>query len=256
MSDAQGSGGKIGVSGWTALLLCALLSVVHTWPIAWSPSQESLHLNADAEVNAWTLSWIAHTLPRHPLALFDGNIFAPEPHVLVYTDPMLIPALVGAPVRWLGGSPVLTYNLVLIAGLTLTAWAGWLVAYRWTGSSSAALLAGALLAFNGHLLTRLAHIVAAHMWGVPLALWASDRILDAPTRPRLLALTVVVAATAVTSAYTLALVGVCVALTMAAGLVLRRWKAVAAIAAAVTGGLVLAIPILWPYVRFAATGAH
>ena len=40
----------------------------------------------------------------------------------------------GAPIAWLGGSPVLVYNLVLIAGFALTAFATCVLIETWTGS--------------------------------------------------------------------------------------------------------------------------
>jgi hypothetical protein len=149
---------------------------------------------------------------------------------------------------------VLAYNLSLIAGLTLTAWAGWLAARHWSGSASAALVGGALVAFNAHLLTRLPHIVAAHLWGVPLALLAGRLVLDDPRRRQTIGLGLVVAATAATSPYSLALVGLVVCLLLAAGAVLRRWRAVAALGIASAAGLTLALPVLWPYLQLAATG--
>lgn len=166
-----------------ALVLLVGLAALHTWPLSTAPWRQSLNFNADAQQCAWTLCWVARTLPADPANLFHGNIFAPEPATLTYSEPMIVPGLIGAPVRWLGGSPVLTFNVVLLAGLVLTAWAGWFVAWRWTGSADAALVAGALTAFNPHLLTRLPHVMAAHAWGIPLTLYFADRLADEP-RPR------------------------------------------------------------------------
>src|SRR5262245_60840958 len=149
---------------WRALGLSAALAVIHTWPLSAAPWRLSLNYHADAQLNAWIISWIAHTLPASPAHLFDANIFAPERATLAYSDPLIVPALLVAPVRWLGGSPVLAFNLATIVGLTLTAWSAWFVAWRWTGSSRAALVAGALAAFNVHVLTRLAHLAATHAW--------------------------------------------------------------------------------------------
>ena len=134
------------------------LSVLHTWPIARAPRQNSLNANADAQLNAWIVSWVAHALFTQPSRLYDGNIFAPEPRTLAYSDPMVVPGIAGAPLRWMGASPVLTFNILLIAGLTMTAASAWFVIWRWTGSSTAGLVAGALAAFNVHLLTRLPHL--------------------------------------------------------------------------------------------------
>lgn len=237
-----------------AWLLFLGLAIVHTWPLGSAPAHLSLNYNADAEQGAWTLAWIAHTLPSDPAHLFDGNVFAPERNTLAYSEPMFVPALVGAPVWWLGGSAVLTYNLSLIVGLTLTAWTTWFVAWRWTGSPVAALTAGALGAFNPHLLTRLPHIMAAYAWTIPLSLYLADRLIEAPRRRTALALALAVAATASTSIYWLALVGLIIAAVSLAAMAGRHWRALAYIAAGAMGGLVLAAPLLWPYVAFASTG--
>src|SRR5262245_21102801 len=106
-----------------------LLTVVHTWPLASSPATLSRNDNGDCQLNEWIVAWIAHQLPRDPLRLYDANIFHPEPRTLAFSEPLLVPALVGAPIRWLGGSPVLTYNLLLLLGLWLAALAGAGVAF-------------------------------------------------------------------------------------------------------------------------------
>ena len=70
-----------------------------------------------------------------------------------------------APLAWAGASPVLVYNLVLIAGFALTAFATFVLVERWTGSWPAGLLAGSLFAFNTHTLTRFAHVQGIHIYG-------------------------------------------------------------------------------------------
>jgi hypothetical protein len=231
------------------------LAVGHTWPIASSPGHLSLNHNADAQLCEWTLGWIAHTLPTHPSQLFNGDIFAPEANTLAYTDPMMVPAAVASPVRWLGGSPVLAFNIAMLAGLTLTGWITWWGARRWTGSDSAALVAGALAAFNAHLLTRLPHIVAAYVWTIPASIALVDRLVDMPRRRDVVLFAAIVAATAVTSPYWLAQVGIITAVAIVIAGVGRRWRSATAIAGAAAAGLVAASPILWAYARFAATGA-
>ena len=236
-----------------ALAICLALAALHTWPLAKAPASQSLNYNADAEQWEWTLSWIARTLPRAPAHVFDANTFAHEPGTLAYSDPVIVPAALAAPVRWLGGSPVLTFNIALVTGLALTAWAGWFVAWRWTGSAGAGLVGGALAAFNTHLLTRLPHVQAAHSWGIPLAIYFADALVERPSWRTTLALAGVVAATAATSLYTLAFVGVIVG--AACVVALPRWASAAAIAGGWVGGLVIAAPVLVPYAHFAASGA-
>src|SRR5215471_3801231 len=133
---------------WLALLLFLLLAVVHTWPLASDPAHLSRDDNADAVLNEWTIAWVAHETPRDPLHLFDANIFYPDRNVLAYSEHMFVPSMMGAPMLWSGASPVLTYNLLLLAGLALTGWSMAFVIVRWTGDWPAGILAGVLVAFN------------------------------------------------------------------------------------------------------------
>ena len=165
-------------SPWAgALLLCALLAAAHTWPLVTAPHRLSRHDNGDVMLNEWIIAWVQRQLPRDPRHLFDGNIFYPARGTLAYSEPLIVPALMSAPVRWLGGSPVLAHNLLVLAGLALTALAAFLVVYEWTGDRLAALVAACALGFNTHMLVRLAHVQALHAYGLALALLATDRIL-------------------------------------------------------------------------------
>lgn len=235
-----------------AAALFVLLAVVHTWPLSSAPWRQSLNYHADAELNAWIISWIAHILPASPAHLFDANIFSPERGTLAYSEPLLAPALLVAPVRWLGGSPVLAFNLLTIFGLALTAWTAWFVAWRWTGSAGAALVAGSLAAFNVHVLTRLAHPAATQAWALPLAWYFADGLGDRAGLRAAAALALCVALTAATSIYLLAFAGVIVLVVAVTGA--RRLPSLAWIAGASAAGLLPAAPVLWPYVRFAAEG--
>ena len=236
----------------TALLALALLGALHTWPLSLVPWRLSLNHNADAELNAWVVSWIPHALATDPWHLFDGNMFAPERATLAYSEPLLVPGLAGAPLRALGASPVLTFNVLTVLGLTLTAWSGWFAVWRWTRSASAGLIAGALVAFNVHLLTRLPHLAAAHLWGPPLAIYFAHRAASDRDRTGTIGLAVTVGLTAVTSAYSLALVGLAVVLT--AIVHLSDWRALARLGTASLAGLVAALPILWPYIEQGRAG--
>src|SRR3954447_10907487 len=150
-----------------AALLCAMLAVIHTWPLATAPGRLSRNDNNDAQLNEWIMAWVAHQLPRAPGQLFDANIFYPARHTLAFSEPLIVPALLGAPVAWAGGSPVLVMNLMMMTGFALTAFAAFALVYRWSGDVPAGLLAGATFAFNTHTLTRLAHVQGLHLYGLP-----------------------------------------------------------------------------------------
>jgi hypothetical protein len=170
--------------GASAFALFLLLALVHTWPLATAPSRLSRNDNADTLLNEWIVGWVAHQLPRQPLRLFDGNIFYPDRATLTYSEPLLVPAVLGAPLSWAGASPVLVYNVLVVLGLSLTGWAAWLLLTRWTADPIAATCGALIVAFNAHTLTRLPQLQALHIECLPLALLAFDRTLTADGRRR------------------------------------------------------------------------
>ncbi|MYD70538.1 MAG: hypothetical protein F4W89_07320 [Acidobacteria bacterium] len=152
------------------------LTVLHTWPLATDPARMS-RIHDDEWLNAWAVSWIAHQLPRAPLDLFDANMFHPAEQAMRYTEPLVVPALIGAPFYWLGASPLLTHNLLVLAGLLLTALAMHRLVVHWTGDFWSGILAGALLTFGTAMATRIAHIQFLHFYAFPFAVLALDRLL-------------------------------------------------------------------------------
>jgi hypothetical protein len=228
----------------------ALLAILHTWPLASDPAHLSRNDNADALLNEWIVAWVGHQAPRHPLKLFDANIFYPEPRTLAYSEYLMVPAALGAPLQAAGASPVVVYNMLVLAGFTLTGWAGWLLVYRWTGDSWAGLVAGIILTFNAHTLTRLPQLQALHMEFLPLALLSLERVVQDDRNHRryaaILMLAACVALQGVTSYYglVLTLVALTVGWTVRGG---RRHLGSIAIAAAVA--LAILMPLYLPYLR-------
>ena len=240
---------------FAAFVLCGLLAIAHTWPMALAPGRHSLNHNADAELNAWIMAWVAHQLPRDPAHLFEANIFYPAHDSLAFSEPLIVPALMGAPLAWsTDASPVLVHNLVLLLGFTLTAFAACVAVEAWTGSLAAGLLAGSAFAFNTHTLTRLAHIQGIHIYGMPIALVALDRLIVGGSYRAALLLAAAVIAMAYTSGYLV--VFACVALAVAVAVRAAEWRAhsrtfltnlsVAAVAAALA-----IVPVYLPYRRVA-----
>jgi hypothetical protein len=161
------------------LVVFALLAVVHTWPLARNPAHLSRNDNGDTLLNTWAIAWVAHQLPRDPIHLFDANIFYPERLTLGYSEAMIVQGVMAMPILAAGGSPVLAYNLVLLAGFTLTGFAFCLLVRRWTGSWTAAYVSGSLAAFNSHVLVRLPHLQTQHVEFIAVMLFALDRLVTA-----------------------------------------------------------------------------
>src|SRR5262245_40250705 len=198
--DVRPSGAKWALA---SLAFFAAATAVHTWPLLAAPAVWSRHDNGDAMLNEWIIAWVAHQLPRAPFHLFDANIFFPEPNSLAFSEHMFAQALMGAPLLWAGLPTLLVHNLLIVAGLTLTGWTMSLVVHRWTGDGWAAIVAGLLLAFNAHSLTRLANLQAMHAEFLPLAVYALDRLLVRPRMAAAIGLAAAIALQALTSNYLL-----------------------------------------------------
>ena len=96
-----------------ALVFFAAMAVLHSWPLASDPVNLARLDNHDAALNTWIVAWVAHILPRAPLSLFEAPILFPEQHSLAFSEHMFVPSVMGAPLLWLGASPVLVYNLLI-----------------------------------------------------------------------------------------------------------------------------------------------
>ena len=241
-------------SRWAPAATCVLLAILHTWPLVTAPGTLSRNDNGDAQLNEWILAWVAHQLPRAPTHLFQANIFYPAPDSLAFSEPLIVPGLMGAPVAWLGGSPVLVFNVVLLAGFVLTSFAGYLLVYRWTHDRAAGLLAGSTFAFNTHTLTRLAHVQGIHAYGLPLALLASDRIVTNARMADALLLALWMSVMAYTSGYLVVFGTVLVAVVVLARVGDWRTRAMTVLSRFVVAALVAAtaiLPVYLPYRRVA-----
>jgi hypothetical protein len=233
------------------LALFVVLAIGQTWPLASDPGHLSRNDNGDTVLNEWVLAWVAHQAPRDPLHLYDANNFYPERDTLAYAEAMIPQSALAAPFLWLGASPVLAYNIVLIAGFALSGWAMCLVVTRWTGDWAAGLVSGMLFAFNAHTLTRLPHMQAQHVEFIPLALFALDALLARPSARQAVRLALWFTLQALTSVYLL----VMMTFAMMAGAVARpeawagrRFTQIAP-AAAIAGALavVALAPFMLPY---------
>ena len=52
--------------------------------------------------------------------MFDANIFYPERRTLAFSETLIVPALIVAPLRWLGVGTLLVYNMVFLSGFIVS----------------------------------------------------------------------------------------------------------------------------------------
>ena len=87
----------------------------------------------DPMLNAWILGWVSDVIVAHPWDLWDAPIFHPHPNTLAYSEHLLGIALWVAPVYWLTGNAILTYNTAFLAGYAFAGLAMFVLVRRLTG---------------------------------------------------------------------------------------------------------------------------
>jgi hypothetical protein len=159
-----------------ALLLFTVLTAPMTYPQILHLT-DTVHDDGDPLLNAWALSWVANQLPRAPARLFDDNIFYPERRTLAFSETLLVPAALAAPLAWLGVGPLLVYNLVFMSGFIVSGAGVALLVRSLTGSAGAGLVGGIVFAFLPYRIDHYAHLQLQQTQCLPFALWAFHRLL-------------------------------------------------------------------------------
>jgi hypothetical protein len=158
-------------------LLFTVLTAVMTYPQIFHMA-DGVHDDGDPLMVTWVLAWVAHQLPLAPAHLFDANIFYPERNTLAYSETLLVPGAIAAPLHWLGVGPILIYNLVFLSGFAISGLGVALLVRRLTGHAGAAILAGIVFAFPPYRIDHYAHLQLQQTQFIPLAMLAFHRLLD------------------------------------------------------------------------------
>jgi hypothetical protein len=160
-----------------SLVFYSLLTAIMTYPQILH-MRDGVHDDGDPLMVTWVLAWVAYQVPRAPAHLFDANIFYPERNTLAYSETLIVPGLIVAPLHWLGVGSILIHNLVFLSGFTLSGVGVALLVWRLTANAGAAMLAGLVFAFPPYRIDHYAHLQLQQTQFIPLALWAFHRLLD------------------------------------------------------------------------------
>ncbi len=104
-----------------ALTVYALLALASTWPLARELATR-LPRGTDTSAtvplaSAWSLAWVANRIAAGFSDFWNAPIFVPTTQTFAFSEPLLLEGAVAAPLLWVGASPVLAHNLVLLAAL-------------------------------------------------------------------------------------------------------------------------------------------
>lgn len=142
-------------------------AMVFTYPLVGN-LRTAVTDHVDPLLDAWTLAWTAHQLPRDPAHLFDANRFFPERGTLAFHDPMVALGALLAPIQRVFGEPVLTLNLGMLLSLALSGYGAYRLGSEVSGSRGAGGVAGSVFAFNAYRMDHLAHMQLQSTGFIPL----------------------------------------------------------------------------------------
>jgi hypothetical protein len=157
--------------------LFAIASIVLTLPLAQHPTRTLPSDLVDTLLTTWIISWDADSL-RHGLhGVWHAPFYFPYPRTLAFSENLFGVAFLVAPVYWITGNPVLTYNVAFFFSFTLAGTGMYLLVRELTGSRGAAAVAGTYYAFCPFRTAQaqLSHIQMLAIGWLPLALWALHR---------------------------------------------------------------------------------
>lgn len=155
---------------WQVPAAYAALTLLMTWPLAVRGGDHQLGGGADPWLFIWTIGWNAHALAQAPWAIFDANIFYPRGNTLAYSEHLIGPALLAAPVIWITGNAVLGTNVAAGASVFLCALGGYFLGRRLGLSRGGAFLCGLIFAFTPPRFGRIYQPHQAAIYFVPFAL--------------------------------------------------------------------------------------
>jgi hypothetical protein len=158
------------------ILAYVALTAVVTYPQVLSLGT-SVPYHTDPYFSMWRLGWIAHAIVHSPTKLFDANIFYPERHTLAYSDAMLLPGIVLAPLFWAKVNPVAIYNGALFAAFAISGVSAFALARYLTGNTVAAFVSGVIYAFAPYRFGHYMHLELQIVFWSPVALLLIHRLL-------------------------------------------------------------------------------
>ena len=154
---------------------CCGLVALATWPQVAQPFAVSDP--GDPLFSVWRLMWLTREFGRNPFNIFNGNQLYPEPRTLTFSDPVLTPAMLFAPLEAIGLHRLVAYNIVLLSGGVFSGVGMYYLARALTGRRDAGWIAAAIFAMHPYRVEHWGHLELQMTMWMPVVLWGLHRTL-------------------------------------------------------------------------------
>jgi hypothetical protein len=202
----------------------------------------------DPLLTAAILHWNAHHIPWTE-AWWQLPIFHPTRNALAFSEHLLGLSAIAAPIDWITGDALVTYNLVTLLTFSLSATTMYLLVYRLTRSAPGAFIAGLAFGFAPFRISQLPHVQMLATFWAPLALVGLHAFLESGKKRWLVVYGAAWTLQCAANGYALVFLSVLIGFWVLWFVVARRkWRELALIAAATIVAALPLVPILYTYV--------
>jgi hypothetical protein len=160
-----------------AMIALTVVAVLITWPLAAHIGGSLPGDYGDPVFVTWVMTWVNGSLLSGSLdGFWTANIFFPERNTLAFSEHFIAQSVMVAPVFWLTGNPILSYNVAFLSTFVLTGLGTFVLTRALTGSDAAAYVGAFIAAFNQYrLVYEVAHLHTLSIHWFPFALYALHR---------------------------------------------------------------------------------
>ncbi len=164
-------------AGLQAVLLYVIGAFLVTWNAWAAPTTQWIGSCCDPEQSIWFVRWVPYTIGHLADPFVTHQLNAPDGVNLMWNTAILPWSLLAAPVTLLAG-PILSYNLLVLAAIVLSAACARLVVARYVRGTVGPLLGGAVYGFSPYVISHAAlHLNLALAFVPPLVLLVFDDLL-------------------------------------------------------------------------------
>jgi hypothetical protein len=157
-------------------------ALLATYPLLRHPDRTIAGGLADPIILTTVLAWDADRMLHGFSGLWDPPFLFPHHWTLAYSEHMLGVAIFTAPVEWLFGNPVLTYNVAYIGSFVLAGFGMFLLTRALWGRADAAILAGLAFELTPYRLAQTPHLQVLMNGWMPIGLLALHRYFASGSR--------------------------------------------------------------------------
>ncbi len=159
-----------------AFLFFLAYAIVVTRPLAFQLATHTL-IGPDPLSHLWMVSWLTGHF-FDPGQIFQGNIFHPAAHAVLFTDLSMGTAVLVLPLRLFTREPLILFNAATILALAFGGWAFHALVHGLTGHRWAGILSGILAAFSSHQMSHVYHLNLLSIGWLALFLLGLHRIVE------------------------------------------------------------------------------